>query len=375
MPEFKLPPVSPLAGTTLVNYLRVLKGNPIHPRHWLKTILTLIIILIATPFHWYERLRFKGQVKRFKFKEEPLFILGHWRSGTTYLHNVLCEDPKAGFMTTYHALWPHNLFSKAIFRTFMSIAMPKKRPSDNVELRVDFPQEDEFCIGNVVPHFHYLFWYFPNKWREHYDQYVRFNNVPIQLKEKWNEAYYAMIVKSLIDTKGERAVFKNPSNTARIKTLLEIFPEARFIHIHRNPIVVYLSTKKFFLELYPTLTFQPVSEAEITEMVFENYENVMREFLEQRSLIPSENFIEICFEDFEKAPMDYLANLYDRLKLPGFETAKPYFQAYVDSMNTYKKNKYYTIKKWELDRILKDWEFTMKEWGYEVPQNLIIEDN
>lgn len=372
MSEFKLPPISPLAGTTLVNYIRILYGNPIQPRHWLKIFLTFIVILIATPFHWYEWLFYRKRIKNFKFKEAPIFIIGHWRSGTTYLHNVLCKDPRAGYMTTYHSCWPRNLGSKLIFKTFMSIAMPKKRPSDNVELAVDFPQEDDFSLSNMIPHVFYLFWYFPRRWREYYEKYVRFNGVTEKVKRKWNESYYELVVKSLINTGGERAIFKNPVSTARVAKLLEVFPNARFIHIHRNPIVVYLSTKKFFIELFPTLTFQPIEEEEIVEMVFENYEKVMQDYLAQYEMIPKENFVEIGFETFEKDPMKRLESIYNELKLVGFEDAVPNLKAYVDSMNTYQKNKYYTITRKELDEILERWDFAMKKWGYSVPENLKV---
>ena len=372
MAEFKLPPISPLAGTSLFNYFRILWGNPIHPRHWFKTALTLVIILIATPFHWYEWIIFNKKVRNYRFKEPPIFILGHWRSGTTYLHNVLCQDPRAGYMTTYHSLWPRNLGSKLIFKTFMSVAMPKKRPSDNVELSVDYPQEDDFALSQMMPYVFYLFWYFPRRWKEYYNKYVRFEGVSNEIKSVWNNSYYELVVKALLNTQGDRAIFKNPVSTARIWRLLDVFPNARFIHIHRNPIVVYLSTKKFFIELFPTLTFQPIENNEIVEMVFQNYEKVMMDYLDQYKMIPDGRFVEIGFENFESDPMKHLESLYFKLKLPGFAEAEPFLKRYVDSMESYKKNKYYTISRSELNRILDKWDFAMQKWGYKVPENLKI---
>ena len=372
MAEFKLPPISPLAGTSVLNYFKILNGNPIHPRHWLKTALTFIIILIATPFRWYEHLRFGNRVKNYVFKEPPIFILGHWRSGTTYLHNVMCQDPKTGYMTTYHSLWPRNLGSKLIFKTFTHLAMPKKRPSDNVELAVDYPQEDDFALSNLIPYVFYLFWYFPRRWRDYYEKYVRFKDVSERVIQKWNDSYRELVVKSLLNTGGDRAIFKNPVSTARINRLLGVFPDAKFVHIHRNPIVVYLSTKKFFIELFPTLTFQPIEEEEIIEMVFENYEKMMKDYLDQYEMIPEGRFVEVGFEAFERDPMNYLEFIYHELTLVDFEKAKPHLEAYVEQMGSYQKNKYYTITRTELNRILERWDFAMKKWGYEVPENLKI---
>ena len=43
--------------------------------------------------------------------------------------------------------------------------------------------------------------------------------------------------------------FQSPAHTARLKLLHELFPEAKFIHISRNPFEVYQSTSKLFMDL------------------------------------------------------------------------------------------------------------------------------
>jgi omega-hydroxy-beta-dihydromenaquinone-9 sulfotransferase len=142
MDEFKIPPISTLAGSTIVNYFKILRLGRIAPKYYLKIFLTTLIVLIATPFHLWENIVFRRRVREFKFQKPPLFIIGHWRSGTTLLHNMLTKDPTAAYITTYQSLFPNNLASKWLFKTFMRINMPDKRPSDGVELNIDYPQED-----------------------------------------------------------------------------------------------------------------------------------------------------------------------------------------------------------------------------------------
>ncbi|NJL15726.1 MAG: sulfotransferase [Microscillaceae bacterium] len=116
--DFKLHNLSTLAGASLRVFLGALPQGRIAPRYYLNILLTGLIVLLATPFRWYEYWVYRGRLRRFKMIEPPLFVLGHWRSGTTFLHNVLCQDPRSGYLTTYQSLfpeiWPASGFSKAL---------------------------------------------------------------------------------------------------------------------------------------------------------------------------------------------------------------------------------------------------------------------
>jgi hypothetical protein len=105
-------------------------------------------------------------------EKDPVFILGHWRSGTTFLHNMLCSDPQSAYVSTYQSVFPDNLASQAIFKTFMKMNLPEKRPSDNVKLGIDLPQEDEFALSNMIADSFYHFFYFPEKYRDYYTRSV-----------------------------------------------------------------------------------------------------------------------------------------------------------------------------------------------------------
>lgn len=368
--NFKLPSISTLAGASIRVYFKALWGRRIEAAYFIKVLITFLIILFATPFRWLDYLYFYNLRRKNIIRENPLFILGHWRSGTTFLHNVLCQDPKAAYITTYQSLFPEHLMSQWLFKTFMRTVMPKKRPSDNVELSVNFPQEDEFAMGNMISYCYYYFFHFPFDWPEYYRKYIGFEEHE-KVSRRWKAAYHRLISKAILHTGGTRAIFKNPVNTGRVKTLLEMFPEAKFIFIYRNPVVVYLSTKKFFIKLFPTLQFQKISEEQICDLIFEVYQKLMEDYFRDKALIPAENLIEICFEDFEEKPLEHLEKIYQTLHLSNFKEAQPYLEDYVRSQETYEKNRYKISQK-ELDRVLSHWKFTMETWQYEVPQNLEV---
>src|SRR5437879_2949234 len=109
--EFKVG-VSTISGGSLFNILKIFRGNEIGHDYILRAINSLAFSFIAEPFRLLEHLRFDRAVNNLNIDEPPVFILGHWRSGTTYLHNLMCEDAQMGYVTTYQGIFPELLGSE-----------------------------------------------------------------------------------------------------------------------------------------------------------------------------------------------------------------------------------------------------------------------
>ena len=175
--------------------------------------------------------------------------------------------------------------------------MPKERPSDRIKLDVDLPQEDEFAVSNYINISHYNFFFFPNDYKKFYSEAIRFKN---DKSSKWLNAYYKLLDRIYLYTNKSQLIIKNPSNTSRIKYLLKKYPNAKFIHIYRNPIFVYLSTYKFFSELFPSVNLQNIDNETLKKLILYNYKEIYKDFYNYKSLIPKGNLIELKFEDFRK---------------------------------------------------------------------------
>lgn len=374
MSEFKIPPISTLAGSTLRNYFKILKQGEIKSKYYLNVCLTTLVIIIASPFHIWEKIWFNKKLSAVKMDKAPLFILGHWRSGTTLLHNVLTKDPRMGYVTTYQSVFPNNLASKWVFKTFMRISMPDKRPSDKVELNINFPQEDEFAFCNIQPNGYYNFFYFPKEYKTFYDKSVYHKTLSEQQQKDWFSSYDSLIKKALINTAKKRIIVKNPINTSRIDKILKLYPDAKFLYLYRNPITVFHSTQRFFQQLFPTLWFHEVDNAFIKNMVLDVYTQLMEDYQKQKSLIPTENLIELKFEQFEKQPLAEIERIYTQLWDEDFSAVKPYFDKYLDSQKQHKKNKYH-IESSELETLTNSLEKFMKQYGYNLPPEVIISSN
>ncbi|MDW3208492.1 MAG: sulfotransferase [Reichenbachiella sp.] len=368
MSNFRIPPISTLSGSTFSNYVRAIKSGRVEWRYYHKVLLTGLVCGLATPFHFWERLR---EIEKPKGSKSPLFIIGHWRSGTTFLHNLLCQDPNAAYVSTYQSLFPNNMHSKIIFKNFMKMNMPDKRPSDNVRLGIDLPQEDEFALGNWQRLSFYDFFYFPDQFEVLFDRTVEFKGVEQKDIDEWKSAYQGLIRNTQKHGQGNYPILKNPVNTGRVDKLLELFPNAKFLHIYRNPVVVYLSIKKFFLSLFPTLQFQHTTEKQLVDLIMQLYPRLMKRYLDQRHLIPKGQLYELCFEDFEKEPMQYTHEIFSQLNHSNWDEAKAQIQKYLEAQSDYQKNSY-QISRFELDRVVKKWAFAFEAFDYDVPENIKV---
>jgi hypothetical protein len=371
---FLLPPA---VGYSFRVLFYLFGNHAISFRFLIRTLLTLLINIINWPFRTYEKLFINEKYSRTQIEKEPIFIIGHWRSGTTHLHNILCQDPQMAYTTTFQSVFPDTLFNKAgrfLFEGFARILIPGTRKGDNVTLGTTLPQEEEFALGDKTPISFYYFWMFPRSLKKFYEQFVRFRNIDTAVIDSWKKDYKLLISKAMKNTGRDRFLSKNPPNTARIKVLLEMFPNARFIHIHRNPVEVYLSTHNFFDKMLPHLQLQSIEASVLDDHIFELYKNLMEDYLGQRELIPKGHLVELAFETLETNPKTCIRQIYKDLDLAGHDKSQPYFEAYLNKMKSYQKNKH-RVTEALMKRIQNEWGFAMREWGYGVPSHIEIESN
>ncbi len=333
---------------------------------------TFAIILLAAPFQLFDYFYFSKKVDRFQLKTPPLFILGHWRSGTTLLHNLLCKDPRAAYVTTYHSVFPLHLKSRPFFGLFMKQLMPEYRPGDNIKMNIAYPQEDEYALSNMTHTAFYHAFYFPREWPALYEKYVRFKGLSLKEIRLWEKKYHELVVKACLNSGGEWPILKNPVNTARIPKLLPLYPEACFVHIVRHPVEVFSSSMKFFSAVIPALSFQKISREDIRQMILSVYEKLMKDYLNDKSLIPKEHLYELQYEKLIRNPVKEIIALYRYFHWE----PSPRFVAALQkavSEQKYHKTDHYLLTKTEWETIRNRWGFAFQEWGYDSsPKNVKI---
>ncbi|MFX1355934.1 MAG: sulfotransferase [Promethearchaeota archaeon] len=360
--------LGPSIGSSIRNWMKLVTSSGfVDLKYYPRVFLVDFISAIGIPFRIYENLRFNDKIYSTDLKVPPLFILGHWRSGTTHIHNLMCQDPQFGYITMLNAAFPKSFISNNFFKWIMKKLMPKKRPMDNMEMGINNAQEEEMALGNLFPYSFYNAFYFPRRLIEFYHKYVQFENISKKIKKQWKKVYYFLLKKATLYMNGKRLVLKNPANTARIKYLLEMFPDAKFIHIYRNPYDVYGSTQILYQKMMRAFMLQKISDKDLEEDIFRVYREMMKTYFEEKKLIPKGNLVEIKFEDLEIKPLDQLDKIYSALNLTGFEDAIQYFKTYLKTLINYKKNKF-ELDNQTIEKISKNWKFTIDKWGYEVPR-------
>lgn len=358
----------PLAGGSFINWLKLLEANQgIDNQYLLKGILISLTSIAGVPNRILEKAIFDRQIENISVKS-PIFIIGHWRSGTTYLHNLITQDDNLGYVSSLQT-WSPELFlgSKPLVEYFLKEFLPANRPMDNIKLSSNFPQEEEYALGNVSPYSFYHGWYFPRNMKSYFKQFVLFESSQ-EVQQEWCEAYLRILKKATFSMNRNQLVLKNPANTARIKTLLSIFPQAKFLHIYRNPYTVFLSTKNLYRQLLPILGLQKVDDRQIESNILWFYRETMSKFFAEKQLIPSANLIEIKYEDFVANPSNILQQVYEQFALPEFSQQQAKFEQYIASQKKYQSNQY-SLSSQDIALVSEHWNFALDRWQYSVPSN------
>ena len=355
-----------LTGTNTVNWIRLLRENKfkISWRYVPRALFISLITALTAPFVVYEKLRYRKRIKQTEIEKPPVFIIGHWRSGTTFLHTLMIKDQKFAYVSNLIAFMPSVFISGGrIFKHILKRLLPSKRRMDNVNLGIYEPQEEEYAMANLSSMSLYHGMAFPQNLRE-YSRYCSFEGLPKKKLAKWKKIFHRFLQKLTYYSNGKQLILKNPSNTFRIKLLLEMYPNAKFIHIYRNPFDVYLSTQKMYNEMFPYFFLQePYTDDEGQDFIIDLYEEMFIKYFEEKDLIPEGNLIEIKYEDFIQQPMEGLRSIYQNLNLEHFEESQQNFEAYLESVKGYKKNKHILDEKIE-KKISSRWQLTLNRWGY-----------
>ena len=356
----------PLAGTSFVNWIKILIDNKFKV-DWQfipKALYVSIMVLAATPLRYFERRKYDKKINDIVIKA-PIFIIGHWRSGTTFMHYLLGKDKNLGYSSTMQTLDPSVfLNNEELLRKIVANSLPNKRPMDNLEMQADLPYEDEYAIANLSPYSFYHAWYFPRSIDEYLKKYILHEGLTKETIDNWKEVYSYFLKKLTYYYKGKQIMLKSLVNTAKIKILLEMYPDAKFVHLSRNPYEVYMSTWKLYNSILPDFSFQHVDKDDFDKSILEIYKQIYKKYLEERKLIPRENLIELTYEDFTKEPLRTIEMIYTQFNISSFKSAKPAFKKYIKSHENYIKNNYELTDDIKA-KVAKEWGFAFKEFAYQ----------
>jgi hypothetical protein len=353
-------------GCDFFAWARLLVRNrlAVDPRHLYIAFIITIVSLVHTVLRLIQEAFYGDRIRRTVIREDPIFIIGHWRTGTTLLHELLILDDRHSYPTTYECLEPnHFLLTEKLFTRLFRFLMPSRRPMDNMAAGWDRPQEDEFALCMLGEPSPYLTIAFPNHPPQD-TEYFDLEGVSAQARERWKRSFYSFLQRITLRNP-KRLVLKSPTHTCRVKTLLELFRDARFVHIVRDPYVVFPSTMNLWKSLYTTHGLQKPRFEWLQEYVLRCFTLLYRKLDEARPQVPLGRFHEIRYEDLVRDPLGEMELLYERLDLDNFEQVRPRIEEYLTRNAGYQTNRYDTIAPDLRQEITRRWGDIIHRYGYE----------
>lgn len=362
------------SGIGITNFIKLMKLRPtIRPSGLFRLITSALFSVPNSCSSVLEDLIFSRKVNRTKL-EPPVFIIGHWRSGTTLLHNLMSMDKQFIYPNMGAMLFPSQfLLTEPVLKHVVKHLLPKQRPMDNMPVNWDLPQEDETSIMLLHLMSPYLAIGFSDQ-PEVYDRFYELDQLTPKEEATWKSTFLYFLKKLAFKAGGanKHILLKSPTHTFRIPFLLKMFPDARFVYIYRDPYKVYNSTLHLRRTMFGDNGFAPLKMEKLEEDMANIYLNHLDVYDRDRKTVPEGQLHEVRFEELEADPVAELRKVYERLNLSGFDDLEKNMQPYLKDQKSYKKNKY------EMDaaqekKIYERWQKAFEMFGYDrLPSEALV---
>lgn len=230
----------PLSGITLLQWARLLRARWTqieYLRYFPRLLFITLMAALNTIGAVADWFFYGAKVRAQELNDEPVFVLGHPRTGTTHLHNLLSKDPRFAYANTFQVGFPSGFLSMSWLAPYLGLIMDSKRPMDNMALAWDTPQEDEVAVNQLSsgasPYAPLLFMRRETEFRKFYD----FQDCDADDFARWRDSFVHFLKKIQFAAGGrhKRLLLKSPVHTARVGVLKKMFPKATFVFVHRHP--------------------------------------------------------------------------------------------------------------------------------------------
>jgi hypothetical protein len=369
-------------GMVVFVWLRLLARNrlAVPPARIPMVLLGVVVSLVNSSLNAIQTLIFAKRIQASVLEKSPIFIIGHWRTGTTHLHELLTVDDRFVAPTTLECVAPGHCLAFGWLLRKLTFVLPPKRPMDNMLVGWDQPQEDEFALMNLGFGSPYETMIFPNH-RPIRHEFLNMTEVAPDEVNAWKTGLLGFLqqvnFRSSKEQKGSNAarriVLKSPTHTARLHILREMFPAAKFIHVVRDPCDVFASTVRLWRALFDTQGCQtpelgPLSDGtpDLERFVFDTMDLLYRDFFAQVAEIPTENFCHVRYENLVREPIEKMSQIYRHLRLGSFDEVRPKLEAHIRKLDGYKTNEH-RLSDQQKAEVCRRWGWYMDKFEYRVP--------
>jgi hypothetical protein len=344
--------------------LTLLRFRPVHFVFTLVvTVAFVILAVVVTIGNLLDEVFFPGY--HHCTIAQPIYIVATPRSGTTFLHRLMCLDERFTWLKLYHTLLPSATLItavQALAALDQRIGGPLHRFSQWIsgrmfagwkgihETGLDRAEEDEmvWLYPMLSPGLVLLF-----PWPADFPEALHPDRMPERSRRKLSGWYLRFLRKHARVAGGGRTLLaKNALMGGRLDTTLDAVPDARFVHLVRHPYQAIPSLLSMFT--VPWRTHSPQLRRDgpevraLAEMTVEYYRRMDR--LETE--LGSDRVVTLRYEDVMADPEGALGRIYARFGLAMDEGFRIRLGESLASAREYRSGHQYSLEEFGLSR---DW--------------------
>ncbi|MEI8204345.1 MAG: sulfotransferase [Bacteroidota bacterium] len=332
-----------LVGITFGKFRQVLSENKhrytFGMRFFFRGFFILFNSIFASFLSFIEKKRYHKAIDQTIPIKAPIFIIGHWRTGSTLLHQFFQQDPSLTTPSHYQVVLPEFFISGApYYRPVLKIAMGKTRPMDSMKIGLDEPQEDEYALYKMTGISPFNNLVFPTDSAYFLNSYSDFIPDKDQLG-KWKNAFN-YFYRKISFVANKQVVFKNPFHTLRIDILKDMFPNAKFVHIYRHPYNVVPSTINMWKTVGMQNSMNSINHDPEVSDVASFYEHMLSYVNKKEVTFSEESFINVCYEELEINPIETMRKIYQQFEMDFTQECKDNLTKTIKDNSGYVKNLY-----------------------------------
>ena len=262
--------------------------------------------------------------------EKPLFILGNFRSGSTFLHRLLSRDSETFTslttwdiyltpsvtqkkITQFVAALDNKYFGRVLHRALFAFDRATLGKVKIHPISFFQPEEDE----NIHMHIwdgYFVTFLFP--FMDEFPDYIHFDEaLSPERKRRIMTFYKSMLQRHLYANGAKHFVAKNPAFSAKIQSLTEFFPDARILYLARNPLDMLPSTVSWINYARGQFT-GPHEEYLYIDEILELTQHWYRHPLRHLDAHPSPRHLVVNYEDLVQRPEAVIRGFYEQFNYP-----------------------------------------------------------